>query len=60
MDKEKLGKIEAPKCDLRWDSDHFVVECESTEDRDRAAKALEEGEIVVKVRVKKEAEDTKR
>lgn len=50
-DKEK----EAPKCDLRWEDDHFIVECETPEDRDRAAKALEEKEIVVKVKVKKES-----
>jgi hypothetical protein len=33
---------EAPKCDLRWEDDHFIAESETSEDRDRAAKALEE------------------
>jgi len=50
---------EAPKCDLRWEDNHFVVECETPEDRDRAAKTLEEKEIVVKVKVKKESQETK-
>lgn len=54
---EEQKKKQAPKCDLRWEADHFVVECETPEDRDRAAKALEEGEIVVRVKVRKEGED---
>jgi hypothetical protein len=57
MDEEK--KKQAPKCDLRWEEDHFVVECDTPEDRDLAAKALEEAEIVVRVKVKKEIPDKK-
>ena len=53
MDEQK--EKTAPRCDLRWDEDHFVVECETPGDRDRAAKALEEGEVVVRVKVKKES-----
>jgi len=52
-------KKEAPKCDLRWEKDHFVVECETPEDRDRAVKALEEEEVIVRVKVKKEDQETK-
>lgn len=52
MDDEK--KKESPKCELRWEGDRVVVECETPEDRDRAAKALEEGEVIVRVKVKKE------
>lgn len=56
MDEQK--KKEAPKCELRWEEDHFVVECKTPEDRDRAAKVLEEGEVIVRVKVKKEGEET--
>lgn len=45
---------QAPKCELLWEENHFVVQCETPEDRDRAVKALEEAEVVVKVKVKKE------
>lgn len=47
---------EGPKCELKWEENHFIVECETAEDRDKAAKALEEKEIIVKVKVKKEGE----
>lgn len=57
MDEQK--KKEPPKCELRWEEDRVVLECETAEDRDRAAKALEEGEVIVKVKVKKEGEETK-
>lgn len=57
MDEEK--KKEAPKCVLRWDEGHPVVECETPEDRDRAVKALEEEEVVVRVKVKVEDEGSK-
>ena len=56
MDEKKK---EPPKCDLRWDEDHFIVECATTEDRDRAAKAFEEMEVIVRVKVKKEGEGIK-
>jgi hypothetical protein len=56
--REDKEKKEAPKCDLRWEKDHFIVECETPEDRDRATKALEEGEVVVKVKVKKEEKES--
>jgi len=56
MDEREKGP---PKCELRWDEDHYIVECETAEDRDRAAKALEEKEIIVRVKVKKEGEGTK-
>lgn len=54
---EEQKEKEAPKCDLRWEDDHFVVECETPEDRDRAIKALEEADVVVKVKVKKESQE---
>ncbi len=52
MEKAQDKEEKAPKCDLKWDKDHFVLECETPEDRDRAAKALEIGEVVVKVKAK--------
>ena len=48
---------DAPKCDLKWEGDHFIVECETPEDRDLAVKALEDKDIVVKVKVKKENQE---
>jgi len=48
---------EAPKCELRWEKDRVVVECETPEDRDRAVKALEEADVVVRVKVKKESQE---
>lgn len=54
---EEQKEKEAPKCDLRWEDGHFVVECETPEDRDRAIKALEEADVVVKVKVKKESQE---
>ena len=56
MDEKKK---ESPKCELRWEEEHDIVECATAEDRDRAAQALEEKEIIVKVKVKKEGEETK-
>lgn len=56
MDEQKK---EAPKCNLVWEGNHYVVECETPADRDVAAKALEEEEIVVRVKVKKETQDKK-
>ena len=62
--EEQKGKVEGkekeePKCDLRWEDDHFIVDCETSEDRDRAAKALEEKEIVVRVKTKKGSQGSK-
>ena len=60
--EEQEGKNkekEAPKCNLHWEDDHFVVECETPKDRDRAAKALEEQDIIVRVKVKKESQPAK-
>ena len=56
---EEQKKKEAPKCVLRWEEGRAVVECDTVEDRDRAVKALEEGEVIVRVKVKKEDEETK-
>lgn len=62
--EEQKGRIqdkeqEAPKCDLWWEDGHYVLECETPEDRDRATKALEEEEVIVKVKVKKEGQEAK-
>jgi hypothetical protein len=54
MDEPK--EKEVPKCNLKWEEDHFIVECETAEDRERAIKALEEEDIVVRVRPKRETE----
>ena len=48
---------EAPKCGLKWETNHFIVECETPEDRERAIKALEDEDIVVRVRPKREISD---
>jgi len=38
-----------PRCVLKWADAGFVLECDTPEDRDRAAKALLEGEVLVRV-----------
>ena len=53
MDDPK--KQQGPRCELKWEVDHFVLECETPEDRDLAARALEENEVVVRVKVRKDA-----
>ena len=58
-EKNTSKENEAPKCELKWEKDHFIVECETAGDRDRAAKALEDEEIVVKVKVRRESPEKK-
>ena len=51
---EEQKDKEAPKCDLKWDDGKFVVECETHEDRTRAVEALEDQDIIVRIKVKEE------
>lgn len=38
-----------PKCELKWEDDALVLECESSSDRDLAKDILDKGDVIIKV-----------
>ena len=44
----------APKCEHTWTDGALILECESTEDRDRAKEILDKGDVIIRVKAKGE------
>ena len=59
QDQEIKGEIvegdSGPRCKLLWEDGQPVIACETERDRDVAAKALREHDVLVRVRVREEA-----
>lgn len=47
---ELADMLRAKWYSLRWENDHFILECATPEARDRAAKALSTKDLVVRVK----------
>ena len=51
---DKGEQDEAPKCELKWEGDRFSIECEDPESADKAHKAAQEHEVVIRVKTDRE------